>query len=51
MNDQRKGGCLGQRFDNRIMVPERSLLQGKAALLAPYMKVLCSVLLVRSTLA
>jgi hypothetical protein len=51
MNDQHARVCLGHRADNRSMIRERCLAQGKAALLVPYMIVLSSVLLVRSALA
>src|SRR5271157_5239031 len=51
MKDQHARVCLGHRADNRIMIRERCLLHGKAALLAPYVIVLSSILLVRPVLA
>jgi len=51
MKDQHAGVCLGHRADNGIMIRERCMLQGKAALLAPYAIVLSSILLVRPVFA
>ena len=51
MKDQHARVCLGHRAENRIMIRDRRLLQGKAALLPPFVIVLSSVLLVRPVLA
>ena len=51
MKDQHARVCLGHRPENRITIRERCLLQGRAALLAPYVILLSSVLLVRTALA
>ena len=51
MKDQHARVCLGHRAEIRIMIRDRRLLQGKAALLPPFVIVLSSVLLVRAALA
>ena len=51
MNNQHGPVCLGHRAENRIMIRDRRLLQGKAALVPPLVIVLSSVLLVRPALA
>ena len=51
MKDQHTRVCLGHRAENRIMIRARCLLQGRAALLAPYVILLSSVLLVRAAIA
>jgi len=51
MKDQHAHVCLGHRAENKIMIRDRRLLQGKAALLPPFVIVLSSVLLVRPVLA